>query len=223
MDYRDPEWVAERLGVDKNTLYKFLHDGVLPAIQLGRKWLISESRLVRWLEEETERQTSRRKGSTVTAERAVKRMQSLSARSRGLLRQGYALARRWNHRHLGQEHLLAAMAGESDTSAGRLLREGGITAESVEKAIQPPAIDPAGPPRRMGRKPRTRRAMRLAAAEAQRLGTPLAEPEHLLLGILLAGPSRATGLLSVGGISIDHVRAAINPAAPKKRSSKEKS
>ena len=44
LDYRDPEWVADQLGIDKNTVYKYLQDGVLPGLQLGRKWLVSERR-----------------------------------------------------------------------------------------------------------------------------------------------------------------------------------
>jgi len=42
LDYREPEWVAEKLGLDKNTVYKYLQEGWLPGVQLGRKWLISE-------------------------------------------------------------------------------------------------------------------------------------------------------------------------------------
>ncbi len=45
IDYRDPKWVASRLGLDKNTVYRLLQDGTLPAVQIGKKWLISETRL----------------------------------------------------------------------------------------------------------------------------------------------------------------------------------
>ena len=40
LGYRDPEWVAEQLGIDRNTVYKYLQDGTIPAVQLGRRWLI---------------------------------------------------------------------------------------------------------------------------------------------------------------------------------------
>ena len=53
LDYRDPKWVASRLGLDKNTVYRLLQDGALPAVQVGKKWLISESRLAQYLEEQT--------------------------------------------------------------------------------------------------------------------------------------------------------------------------
>jgi excisionase family DNA binding protein len=61
LDYRDPEWVAEKLGIDKNTVYKYLQDGVLPGLQLGRKWLVSERRLAGFLERVEREQTERRR------------------------------------------------------------------------------------------------------------------------------------------------------------------
>jgi excisionase family DNA binding protein len=61
LDYRDPEWVADQLGVDKNTVYKYLQDGSLPGLQLGRKWLISERRLADFLERVERQQTERRR------------------------------------------------------------------------------------------------------------------------------------------------------------------
>jgi excisionase family DNA binding protein len=61
LDYRDPEWVAEQLGIDKNTVYKYLQEGSLPGLQLGRKWLVSERRLAAFLERVEREQTDRRR------------------------------------------------------------------------------------------------------------------------------------------------------------------
>ena len=61
LDYRDPEWVADQLGIDKNTVYKYLQEGSLPGLQLGRKWLISERRLADFLERVERQQTDRRR------------------------------------------------------------------------------------------------------------------------------------------------------------------
>ena len=33
LDFRDPEWVAETLGIERNTVYKFLRAGELPGLQ----------------------------------------------------------------------------------------------------------------------------------------------------------------------------------------------
>jgi excisionase family DNA binding protein len=69
LDYRDPEWVAEQLGIDKNTVYKYLQDGSLPGLQLGRKWLISERRLADFLERVERQQTERRRQQASGAQR----------------------------------------------------------------------------------------------------------------------------------------------------------
>jgi excisionase family DNA binding protein len=61
LDYRDPEWVAEQLGIDKNTVYKYLQEGSLPGLQIGRKWLVSERRLASFLERVEREQTDRRR------------------------------------------------------------------------------------------------------------------------------------------------------------------
>ena len=63
LDYRSPEWVAEQLGIDKNTVYRYLQDGTLPGLQLGRKWLVSERRLADFLERAERQQTERRRRS----------------------------------------------------------------------------------------------------------------------------------------------------------------
>ena len=60
LDYRDPDWVASRLGIDKNSVYKYLAQGVLPGLRLGRKWLISEGTLVDFLKREEQHQTEGR-------------------------------------------------------------------------------------------------------------------------------------------------------------------
>jgi excisionase family DNA binding protein len=61
LDYRSPEWVAEQLGIDKNTVYRYLQDGTLPGLQLGRTWLVSERRLADFLERAERQQTERRR------------------------------------------------------------------------------------------------------------------------------------------------------------------
>jgi excisionase family DNA binding protein len=69
LDYRDPEWVADKLGIDKNTVYKYLQEGSLPGLQLGRKWLVSERRLANFLEQVEREQTQRRRSAAGNAQR----------------------------------------------------------------------------------------------------------------------------------------------------------
>lgn len=196
MDYRDPEWAAERLGVDKNTLYKFLHEGTIPAIQLGRKWLISEARLVGWLEEETDRQTRARRSSIRLVDRALKQMSHLSSALRALLREAYGHARRLGHRHLGLEHVLLAMSDSKHGGAHRLARRLGIDIAELNIPSRDPETPSDPPIRRLGRKPLARRAMRLAVEEANGAGSKHVEPEHMLLGVLRAADREAVPMLA---------------------------
>src|SRR5215212_1905410 len=105
MDYRDPDWVAETLGVDKNTVYRFLQDGTIPAVQLGRKWLISERRLTEWLEAQTDQQTRQRRDAARSAERVVRRLDTFTAGARAVLKRAHSIAREHAHPQLDQLHL----------------------------------------------------------------------------------------------------------------------
>ena len=78
MDYRDPDWVAEKLGIDRNTVYRFMQEGIIPALQLGRKWLVSEEKLSAWLADETEKQTRARRESARSAERVMRRLDTFT-------------------------------------------------------------------------------------------------------------------------------------------------
>src|SRR5436190_12584287 len=97
LDYRDPEWVGKRLGLDKNTVYKFLQDGVIPGVHLGRKWLISEARLVDWLKKEAENQTRARRDAAQSAERTVRLIDNFTVAARMALKQAHSEARRYGH------------------------------------------------------------------------------------------------------------------------------
>lgn len=41
--------VAELLGVARGTAYEYIHNGEIPAIRLGRRWLIPRVRFHAWL------------------------------------------------------------------------------------------------------------------------------------------------------------------------------
>src|SRR5215203_4663841 len=136
VDYRDPDWVAERLGLDKNTVYKFLHDGTIPAIQIGRKWLISEARLLQWLREETDRQTAGRREAANSADRTVQKFDDYTDSARRALRHAHTEARRYERGQIGQEHLLLGLLTEGQTAAGRALQALGVEGGTVRRAIE---------------------------------------------------------------------------------------
>ncbi len=210
MDYRDPDWVAERLGVDKNTVYKFLQDGTIPAIQLGRKWLVSEGQLEQWLREEAARQTQARREAAASAERTARRMENFTPEAREAIRSAHSEARRYGHTYLGQEHLLLGLAMNPECPAARVLRDCGVSAEQVRAGFEAKIAPGQAPaPRRLGRTERAKKAMRLGMKEARKLKAERVGSEHLLLGIVLAGEGAGWEMLNGLGIGEQALRKVI--------------
>src|SRR4051812_36592799 len=115
LDYREPEWVADKLGLDKNTVYKYLQEGWLPGVQLGRKWLISERLLAEHLAKETHAQTASRRGKVPQTPRLMKAIQ---------LAEKYAVTR--GHNFTGTEHLLIGMIEEAENFGVVILKNLGV-------------------------------------------------------------------------------------------------
>jgi excisionase family DNA binding protein len=198
IDYRDPKWVASRLGLDKNTVYRLLQDGTLPAVQIGKKWLISETRLGEYLEEQTRLQTT------------LRRMTALPATGQ-VLENAYREAARYRHPYVGQEHILLALT-VVDGVAKDALSQVGVDEAKVrslfEAELAPGSSEPRKKPELMLR---ARRAISLAADEAQRSGRVAYGPEHLLIGLLRTGEGAGFHLLTSLGIGLDTVRAMVAP------------
>jgi excisionase family DNA binding protein len=214
LDYRDPDWLADRLGLDKNTVYKFLQDGTIPAIQLGRKWLVSEARLAEWLRRETDSQTQARRAAASSTERTVKRMENFSAAAQLALKQAHSEARRYNHPQLGQEHLLLGLVADPDASTTKALRELAIEPGPLRREIEsaaPPGSMPV--PRRLGRSVDAKRAMRMAAKLARRAvqsdGQAIIGTDHLLMGVLLSHQGLGHQILRQHKITRQRLRAAL--------------
>lgn len=216
MDYRDPDWLSEKLGIEKNTVYRMLQEGVIPAVQIGRKWLISELRVEAWLNAETDRQTRVRRDAARGAERTVRRMDSFTADAREALKRAHSAARASGHVELDSLHLLLGLAddGKSATGgAGRALRTLGVKVDVIQRAMSSLARGAAPPARRLPRNAQAKRAMRLASRMALRdgEGNPLSPvgTDHLLTGIFLARQSRGHALLVERGVTRGKLREAL--------------
>ncbi len=208
-DYRDPDWVAEKLGLDKNTVYKFLQDGTIPAIQLGRKWLISEAELGQWLDAQTREQTQARRQAACSVERTVHRMDNFSAEARQALKSAHSEARRYAHRYLGQEHLLLAMVAQADSAPAGVLRAAGLDIDKLRWAVEARLPAGQGPvPRRLARDPAAKAAMRAAEREALAAGISVGTGE-LLLGILRSGNGPGYEILAAAGLTAEQALAAL--------------
>src|SRR5947208_2740666 len=115
LDYREPEWVADKLGLDKNTVYKYLQEGWLPGVQLGRKWLISERILAEFLERETYAQMQSRRKSLPQTPRLKKALEMAAK---------YAAGR--GQDFTGTEHLLIGIVLERENFGAMILKNLGV-------------------------------------------------------------------------------------------------
>ena len=198
LDYREPEWVAEKLGLDKNTVYKYLQEGWLPGVQLGRKWLISERLLAEYLEKETRSQTASRRGQVPRTPRLNRAIQ---------LAEKYAISR--GHNFTGTEHLLIGMLEEAENFGAVVLKNLGVDL-AKPRAIFESRI-PAGE-KKVKETPLTtpaQTALRLAQEQAISLGHGYVGCETLLLGLLLEPTGMGGEILRELGVTSDTVRAEI--------------
>jgi excisionase family DNA binding protein len=186
IDYRSPEWVADKLGIEKNTVYKFLQDGVLPGLQLGRKWLISETDLRDWLADETHRQTESRRTAASSAQRLSGRLGTMTTPVKKLVKHAHSEARRYNHPKLSQGHLLLAYADDSDLAPW--LTELGVDFDAFRTRLEEATPTGEGEaPRRLARTDPAKAAIRAAAAIATERGDSQFTAVDLILGMLRAG------------------------------------
>ena len=203
LDYREPEWVAEKLGLDKNTVYKYLQEGWLPGVQLGRKWLISERILAEHLERETRQQTASRRKDLPQTPR-LKRSLELATK--------YALGR--GQDFTGTEHLLIGMIEEAENLGVIVLKNLGVELSKPRAMLESMAAAERkkvreAPLREAPLTDRSRAALRFAQEQAIGMGHGYVGGEHLLLGILLETSGIGHEILAALGVTYDKVRAEI--------------
>jgi excisionase family DNA binding protein len=199
LDYREPEWVAEKLGLDKNTVYKYLQEGWLPGVQLGRKWLISERLLAEYLEKETRAQTAGRRKELPQTPR-LKRTMELAAK--------YAAAR--GQDFCGTEHVLIGMIHEAENVGVVVLKNLGVDVSQVQAIFE--ARVPAQKLRVRTTPPLTdaaRAVLRMAQEQSIGMGHAYVGNETLLLGLLLDPTGMGGEILRSLGVTFDAARAEV--------------
>ena len=209
LDYREPEWVAEKLGIDKNTVYKYLQEGSLPGVQIGRRWLVSERLLAEHLERETRKQTQMRsgiKGGVVPGKRDPLPMTPRLRRAKELATE---LALRHGAPAVGTEHALVAIMEEGEGIGAEVLRNLGVTPQRMRELYMQHVAQNA--PRHDGGRitpsAELRQALMLAVEQAIGMGHTYFGGEHLLLGILLEPAGLGARMLQTLGITYDAARA----------------
>ena len=198
LDYREPEWVAKKLGLDKNTVYKYLQDGWLPGVQLGRKWLISERILAEHLERETHAQTANRRKPQPYTPRLLR---SLELATSCAIKRGQDYA--------GTEHLLMGVLEEGENFAVVVLKNLGVDLSKPRALFE--AQVPASPNkvREALLTARSREVLRIAQEQATGMGHGYIGCETVLLGLLLEPEGMGGRILQTLGVTYDAARAEI--------------
>ncbi|MDP9237755.1 MAG: excisionase family DNA-binding protein [Chloroflexota bacterium] len=210
LDYRDPEWVARRLGIDKNTVYKHLQDGTLPGLQLGRKWLISERRLSGFLADSDRRQTQARRRLAPLWPSDLRGFDLFTSRARAVMGAAREAAIGLNDDHIGTEHLLVALAGRPDCVGAHALVDLGVDLAALSAEIRA-AVPDAGTSGSsdVSFTPRLRNVIVRAVKVARNMRHHYVGTEHLLLAILTMGEGPAYQLLASRSITLPAARSAV--------------
>ena len=207
LDYRDPDWVAEQLGIEKNTVYKYLQEGSLPGLQIGRKWLVSERRLTEFLDDTERRQTQERKQRAALWSKRVRGIDKFTERARRALEIAREQAVEMNHNFLGTEHILLGVALQPEGLAALVLRDLDVDVRELRPAREATIGRGENPVQGdFGMTPRANEALKRAFDEARSLGHDFVGTEHLLIGTLLTGGGIAQGILAARGVTLAAVR-----------------
>ncbi len=208
LDYRDPEWLADQLGVDKTTIYRYLQDGLLPGLQLGRKWLVSERQVIAFLEEETRRQTEQRRRAQQARSEPYDRF---TERAKQMLTHSQEEAVALGHNYVGTEHMLLGLLRDEASLGARVLAGLGVAPEAVRERIL--QVVGRGHPGSLGGSigltPRAKKALDLATEEARGLNHSYIGTEHVLLGMVREGDGIAARLLQEMGVTAERARAEV--------------
>ncbi len=133
----------------------------------------------------------------------------LTEDARNVLNRAREEAQHFQQNYIGTEHLLLGLVHEEQGMAARVLRSQGVSLGEVRKAVV--RIIGCGDQLVLGElslTPRAKRAMELAADEAQRMNQPSIGTEHLLLGLVREGMGIAAGVLESLGVSVEQLRTA---------------
>jgi len=132
----------------------------------------------------------------------------LTEDARKVLNRAREEAQHFQQHYIGAAHLLLGLVHEEQGMAARVLQSQGVSLGEVRKFVV--GSIGRGDQRVQGElnlTPRAKRAMELAADEAQRMNQPLIGTEHLLLGLVRAGGIAADVLESLG-VNLEQLRTA---------------
>ena len=134
-------------------------------------------------------------------------MERFTQRARRVLSLAHQEAEAMRHSQIGTEHLLIGLVAEEAGLAGRALRALGLDPNRVREMVLrliPPGRGTTGG--RLDLSPETKRVLKYAVEEAQRMGHQHIGTEHLLLGLLRDKNAAAMRVLERLGLSPEQIR-----------------
>ena len=132
----------------------------------------------------------------------------LSEKSQALKEASKVEARRLGHRYVGTEHILLAVSREANLKVSEILIALGLDPADLQSQIDAFVISAGSPAttEEIPFSPRALRSLDRAIEEAGSLGSPKAEPEHVLLSLAQDEEGVAARVLEVYGIDYASIR-----------------
>ncbi len=136
----------------------------------------------------------------------MKEFRQFSPRAREAIRLANQEAARFNHPHIGTEHILLGLMALGEGIAVDVLTEMNVSTEQVRIAVEQMLGHGDGDTQLMGIRaytPRTRKVFALARAEAQAQRMDIVGTEHLLIALLRETEGVAAQVLNSLGVTLD--------------------
>ncbi len=141
-------------------------------------------------------------------------IEKYTERARGFIQSAQSLAVREGHQQFSPLHILKVLLDDSEGSAGGLIDRAGGNSRAILRATEAelgklPKVSGAGAGQ-IYLAPATARALEAAEQAAEKAGDSFVTVERLLLALALDKDSEAGDLLRKGGVTPQHLNAAIN-------------
>jgi beta-lactamase regulating signal transducer with metallopeptidase domain/nitrous oxidase accessory protein NosD len=135
----------------------------------------------------------------------------LTERADGIMVLAAEEARALNHSYVGTEHILLALASDSNAVSAKVLRGLGLDSERLKaevlKRVQPGSGPVSGG--NLPVMPRAKRVLEYAEQEARSLGHDYIGTEHILLALMHQQDGVAAQVLEGAGVSLPQMRAEV--------------
>ncbi|MCI0550795.1 MAG: nucleotide-binding protein [Anaerolineae bacterium] len=133
-------------------------------------------------------------------------MERFTQRARRVLSLAHQETQQARNNSIGTEHILIGLMLEEGGVAGRVLRELGLSTESVRETVKQITTAPENfDPSRVELGPQTQKTLEFAVEEARRLGHHYIGTEHILLGLVRVDDTAMDVLRSLG-VTVEHIQ-----------------